>query len=395
MTTPTDPDRTPSQPIRSLIVLGSSLTGLAVVRAAQRSGLRCTMLDDRVGPAARTRRARFHRLPSNHLEDVLEGLSELRGRADVALIAESDRWVRFVREHHRALSAEGWYLLHPDPPSLDICLDKSAFLRWCAERNLPAPRTYDPSGIGPDVLPSFPLMLRPEWTQHSGGTGLPKALEIHSAPELAHWLERYSQAGVQPNLSDSLLSEGLRQFSVAAARDGAGRVCTFLAEKVRPAAEACAGGTYVRPAEHEGIEALAERALHELDFLGVAEVEILFDPVAGKPHLVEINARPWLQYGLPVACGYDLLAYALGRQTGCAASKGRSHAWLDFSSDLYACFSRTEGLVTSGRLRFFDYLRSMAAADVYSIWDWRDPMPLLTRVLRRPVVSIRRLARFG
>lgn len=382
-------------PIRFLIVLGSSLTGLAVVRAAHRSGLRCAMLDDKPGPAARTRRARFHRLVSNSLDAVLKSLPELRGRTDVALIAESDRWVRFVREHHRALSGEGWYLLHPEPPALDICLDKSAFLRWCAERDLPAPRVHDPSTAGPDLPRNFPLMLRPEWTQHAGGTGLPKALEIHNAAELAHWLQRYAQAGVEPNLSDSLLSEGLRQFSVAAARDRAGRVCTFLAEKVRPAAEACSGGTYVQPAEHKGIEALAERALHALDFLGVAEVEILFDPAAGKPYLVEINARPWLQYGLPVACGYDLLGHALGQPIGCQATRGRSHAWLDFSSDLYACFSRSEGLVSQGRLRFANYLRSVATADVYSIWDWRDPMPFLAAGLRRITGFGRRLRGSG
>ena len=340
------------------------------------------MLDDRTGPAASTRRARFHRLASNSLDAVLESLPELRGRTDVALIAESDRWVRFVREHHRALGAEGWFILHPEPPALDICLDKSAFLRWCAEHHLPAPRIHDPSTVGADTSLRFPLMLRPEWTQHTSGTGLPKAMEVHSAAELAQWLQRYAQAGVQPNLSDSLLVDGLRQFSVAAARDGAGRVCTFLAEKLRPAAEACSGGTYVRPVEHEGIEALAERALHELDFLGVAEVEILFDPQAGKPYLIEINARPWLQYGLPVACGYDLLGHALGKPVGCAASKGRAHAWLDFNADLYACFSRSEGLVTTGRLRFVDYLRSVARADVHAIWDWRDPLPFLAFVGR-------------
>ena len=119
------------------------------------------------------------------------------------------------------------------------------------------------------------------------------------------------------------------------------------------------------------------RILHVLSYFGVAEVEILFDPTTSTGYLIEVNARPWLQYGLPYACGLDLLGFATDRTGGADGPRSQSHAWLYFTSDLYACFSRSSGLVRTGKVAPLRYLRSILGADVYATWDWRDPGPLL------------------
>jgi predicted ATP-grasp superfamily ATP-dependent carboligase len=379
--------------VRSLIVLGSSLTALAVVRVAHRTGLRCIMLDNVVGPAASTRFAEFRRLASMDMAAVADCVPALDGE-DTAVIADSDRWLRFVRGNRQALCAR-WRVLHPSEDALDVCLDKSAFLEWCAAQGLPAPRLYDPATIEQLESAAYPLLIRPEWTQHSSGTGLPKALEVREPAQMRHWLKRFAAARVQPSISESLLRDGLRQFSVGAARDAAGEVVTFLAEKIRPHADQCAGGTFVAPAKEAHIEALAARALHALNFFGVAEVEILFDSRAERPYLVEINARPWLQYGLPFASGCDLLGHLLSRDRIQVSELDGQHAWLYFSSDLYACFSRSTGLVTTGKLSFAEYVRSLVAADVHAFWDWSDPGPWFISLTRSARDSLRRTLRRG
>ncbi len=381
----------PAEPT-TLVVLGSSLTALAVVRVARRAGYRCLMLDDRPGPASTTRCARYRRLPDARLETV-DAAIRASGGAAIAVIADSDRWLRFVREHRERLRAAGWLVLHPTGEAITTCLDKSAFLDWCAARALPAPRRYAPEALrAQPATAAFPLMLRPEWTQHSADTGLPKAIEVREPQALAGCLARYAAADIAANVCDSLLRPGIRQFSVGAARSASGHVRTFLAEKLRPAAEQCAGGTYVRPATCAGVEALAARALEALDYLGVAEVEILHDPRTAESFLIEVNARPWLQFGLPHASGCDLLGHALGR----GASSGEfdpHHGWLYFSSDLYACFSRTTGLVRTGRLSLGAYLASIARADVFATWDLADPLPLLSACWRAALARIRPAAR--
>lgn len=368
--------------VRTLIVLGSSLTALAVARVAHRSGLRCIMLDNTPGPAAATRLAQFRRLDSMEMKSIAAACTDLVGREEAAVVADSDRWLRFVRSHRDELAATRWLVLHPQADAIDVCLDKSAFLKWCAAHGLPAPRLYDPAALARGEHAQYPLMLRPEWTQHSTPSGLPKAIEVRAPDQLAYWLERFAAARVPPSVCESLLREGLRQFSVGAARDASGRVVTFLAEKVRPLAESCAGGTYVRPAAQEGVEALARQALDALAFFGVAEVEILFDSRAGRAFLVEINARPWLQYGLPFACGCDLMGHVLGKPAAPGRHLDADHAWMYFASDLYACFSRDTGLVSTRRISMRQYLKSLVSADVYATWDWRDPAPMLAATAR-------------
>jgi len=373
----------------TLLVLGSSLTALAVVRAARRKAMRCVMLDSAAGPAAATGMAEFRLARAFDPDALSECTADLAKREDVAVIADSDRWLRFVRQHRGALASHGWRVLHPADAALDVCLDKSAFLAWCAARELPAPRLHAVAGIEQLEPAAYPLMLRPEWTQHSSNTGLPKAIEVREPAQLRYWLQQFAAAGVRPSICESLLREGLRQYSVGAARDSAGAVQTFLAEKVRPHAEQCAGGTFVAPAEQPGIESLAARALQELDFFGVAEVEVLYDPLARRACLIEINARPWLQYGLPLACGQDLLGHVLGDAQP-AGSATRSHAWLYFGSDLRICFSPSTGLVTNSKINLATYVRSLLAADVYALWDWRDPNPLLASTVQKFAASLRR-----
>jgi predicted ATP-grasp superfamily ATP-dependent carboligase len=361
-------------------VLGSSLTALAVVRVGAREGLTCTLIDDRRGPAAPTALGRFILLSEPTLAALLESVDALRGHSDVAVVADSDRWLRFVAEHRGALAEEKWLVLHPTSEALRTCLDKTRFLDWCAQRRLPAPQTFDPVAIAQSHTLPFPLLLRPEETQHSRPTGLPKAHEVRNVAELVHWRRRYADAGVTPNVCESLLRPGLRQFSVGAARDAHGRTHTFLAEKLRPAAEACAGGTYVVPVLYVGIEALAERALESLDYFGLAEVEILFQPDSGTAYLVEINARPWLQFGLPHASGQNLLSYALGHERGERTAHPPA-AWLYFSSDLYACFASGSGLVRTGALSLGNYFGSCLKATQFAVWDRNDPKPFVHSAL--------------
>lgn len=373
--------------VDTLVVLGSTLTALAVVRVAAKSGMRCVMLDNVAGPAAASRLAEFRQLPARSASAIVAATPDLVGRSDVAVIADSDHWLRFICEDRSGVEATAWRILHPQTQALEICLDKSAFLLWCSRNQLDAPKLYDEASAESLGAEAYPLMLRPEWTQHSTPSGLPKAIEVRDRNQLRYWVERYAAASVVPNICESLLSDGLRQFSVCAARNAAGHIKTFLAEKVRPHAHQCAGGTFVAPAEHTDVEAFAARALHALEFLGVAEVEVLLNPASGRMSLVEVNARPWLQYGLPFACGCDLLAHVLGRQS---AAQGASshHAWIHFVSDLRICFSPTDGLVWARKVKLRDYVRDLLRADVHVLFDRRDPAPLL-QAMRKALTRAR------
>src|SRR5262249_54884355 len=106
------------------------------------------------------------------------------------------------------------------------------------------------------------------------------------------------------------------------------------------------------------------------------EVEILRDENAGRNYVIEVNARPWVQYALGPASGHDLLAFMLDptkHDAHRAATSGRR--WLNLSADAYYCFSRSVGLVRDGRIPLSSYLASVIRANTFAYLSLRDPAP--------------------
>lgn len=362
-----------------IVVLGSSLTALAIVRAAKALGIASILFDTRKGIAFDSRHPMPIRCPEGNDEFLLQQLEGVASKESTALIADSDGWLRFIVRCRPALESMFASVVHPGPRAIELCLDKSLFLDWCMDKGFQAPLRYE-LGAAADLLPSpeCPLLLRPEMTRHELGKSVPKAIEVKSRAELDRWLAQFAAAGVTPSIAQSLLRPGIRQYSVGLARGRRGRIRSMVAEKLRSFPEQCAGGTYVILSAQDGVLSLAIRAIEALDYFGIAEVEILRDDNTGECFLIEINARPWVQLGLAQKAGLNFLGFVLDRADaqGVPASP-RPLRWLNFEADVYGCLSRDIGAVRRGRLTLNDYLRSFFAANTFAVWDAADPMPFL------------------
>jgi predicted ATP-grasp superfamily ATP-dependent carboligase len=230
----------------------------------------------------------------------------------------------------------------------------------------------------------FPVLLRPVRTLHNRGErDLPKAAEARSESELADWLEQFAAKRVVPVVSESLLGRPLEQYSVPFARRN-GELLLFTSRKSRPSAEMCQTGTCVEMCVDDRIEQLGRTAVERLDYYGIGEVEILRDKQSGKDYLIEINARPWLQYALAPASNHDFLGLVLelpttGNETALRAGK----TWICLYEDLFVAFSRSVGMVRHGRLGLLAYLRSLASCNVFALLDWRDLGPFFRSLRHR------------
>jgi predicted ATP-grasp superfamily ATP-dependent carboligase len=357
-----------------IVILGSTLTALAVARDAHHHRLQPVVVDMADGPAFSSRWAKALVLRPD--DDVLHRLKQESGPS-VALVATADHWVRFIHEHRSALDAAFGCLLHPANDTIDICLDKLRFASWCAAQDLPAPLSWVG---GRDRIPAgaeFPMLIRPAHTQHAvAEPRLPKAIEAHDPNELDQWLARYADAAVTPLVSESLLSRDLEQVSVGFARHREGTLA-FTARKLRPAPARCAVGSCVELYDDPASERLASLALKRLDYFGIGEVEILHDRQSGERFLIEINARPWLQYALAPASGHDFLQWMLGAQgpSRVARRQRSGKTWVCLKDDLFNAFSRSVGEVRRGERGAFEYLASLFRCNVFAAFDWRDPMP--------------------
>ncbi len=363
-------------PLSTLVILGASATGLAVARDAHRHGLCAVVADREDGPALHSRWVRAVDVSAVPAANLIERIVRLGG-PHAALIATSDHWIRWLAGYRPQLSESYRLIVQPSNPTLEICLDKMAFSEWCTAFGLPSPAAWMPNRAPRPSSLAFPVLLRPVRTAHGHDPNLPKAVEARDESELALWLQRFTAKGVEPMASASLLGRKLEQYSVPFARCKE-QMLMFTALKMRPDADLCQTGTYVQIAVDERSEGLARTAIERLDYFGIGEVEILRDTQAGKDYLIEINARPWLQYALAPASNHDFLGLVLGLSPACKNAPVRSgKAWIDLYQDLFVAFSRSIGMVRHGRLGLFAYLASLTRCNVFSLFDWRDLRPFL------------------
>ena len=364
--------------MKAVLILGSTVTALGVLREARRLGLSSAVFDTRDGIAMRSRYAARTLVRESNNNGLVAALTA-SGAKHCALIATEDRWLEFIAANRGALEAAYGELLVPSNEALRVCLNKAAFARWCEEKALPGCRSWSLDRLAEVALPA---LIRPASTLHGRpDTGLPKAVFVDSMNSLEEWATRFRAAGVDALVSESLLDRRVVQYSVPFAARGA-EVLSFVARKIRPPASWAATGTCVELYPNAEVEDLALRAVRALGYRGVGEVEILQSQQDGRCYLIEINARPWVQYSIAAASGHDLLNFALGgdgRRPSVRQTK-QGVRWLNLGADLYVCFSRSEGLYQQGELGLAEYVASALKANAYAFFDWRDPWPAMTEL---------------
>lgn len=358
-----------------LVILGSTVTALAVVRDAHAHGLEPVVVDTREGIAFSSRWTVARLLPSDSDDDMWLACLRALGGPGAWLIATGDPWVRRIMRRRAELDAMFVRVLHPSNQALEICLDKHHFATWCRQNQLSAPPSWlagveaRPEGLAP------PFLIRPAATLHGGNPArLPKAVEAPDEEALTKWLQVFADADCPALVAVSLLHQPLTQYSVPFARLG-GRMLSFVARKVRPTPDRCAVGTCVELAPQREVEELARRAAEKLDYVGVGEAEILYSQADRRSYLIEINARPWLQYPLAPASGHDFLGLIVGRPPQPDASVKEGRCWIDLHADLFQAFSSSVGAVRRGELGLGAYLRSLTRVNVFARFDLRDPRP--------------------
>ena len=249
---------------------------------------------------------------------------------------------------------------------------------------MPAPKQYTVDNDGDLSHVDFPVLVRPQVTRHGVSDGLPKATEITGAAELTQLIDQFKNADVSPNICQSLLRSNVRQYSVGVARNSEGIKKMFVAEKIRPGANMCAGGTYVVGSPERAIEELASRTADALGLYGICEIEIIKDVDRDELYLIEVNVRPWVQYALVWKSGYDFLTFLLKPELYDPHSEREiGGRWLSFWDDLILVFSRSSGMYKKKEISISGYLKSVMSANVFVLWDYRDPIPSIMKLLNR------------
>jgi predicted ATP-grasp superfamily ATP-dependent carboligase len=190
-----------------------------------------------------------------------------------------------------------------DYETLRTASDKSLLLKHAMEHNIPCPKTFfitnreDIRNCVPVI--DFPAIVKPG--RGAGGKGI---RSIDSPDHL-------------PAITEKLLADNghflIQEKIPFTTKYTIGSLCNFEHEIKRvcvikelrnypvETGQAC----YVETVKEPGLVKFAENLLKSLDFVGIADIDLVIDARDNKPKLMEINPRFWGSMQVAINAGVD------------------------------------------------------------------------------------------
>jgi D-aspartate ligase len=367
------------------VLLGSDFKALGVVRSLGRRGIPSVVIDNTPRSAWFSRYV-IKRLP---WEGQMEGDAFLSFLLQLAKDHGLDRWilfplqdevVEFVSRNTQEL-AKVYQLVTQSWDVIQWANDKRCTYRMAEALGVPYPKTCYPASEADLATQEivYPAIIKPAISVHLQYAVRLKALPASTLDELRAQY-RLAASIIPPDeimIQEIIPGGGKEQFSVATYCKDGQVLLSMTARRTRQyPIDYGLGSSFVEAIEVPELLEPAKRLLEYMKVSGMVEVEFKQDPRDHLYKLLDINVRPWGWHTLCAACGLDFsyIEYQdiLGHAPGSITPHYGAH-WVRLITDLPAGLQeRRAGISTLPA-----YLRSLTGKTVFSVFDWRDPMPAL------------------
>lgn len=376
-----------------IVVLGSGVTPLGVLRILARDGLTPYVADS---TDSLLRRSRWFRpLPDGVSAREDTGLERLLSQLTfdrAVLMPCSDSWVSQVAALPATLR-QRFVASVPTPETLERFVDKGAFAALLRDTATPHPysRAVD---VAAD-LDSVPVhlfesaILKPRDSQRFFRRYGVKAVHVKSRDDAAARWQSLRDAGFSVILQEYVPGPATNHYFVDGFVDRFGRIrATFVRQRLRMYPRDFGNSTSMVSVPQETAAPAVESIsalLHHVKYRGMFSAEYKLDPRDGVFKVLEVNARAWWYVDFAARCGVDVcrMAYEDALEQPVADvehySVGRR---LVFPYPDYFAFRELHG---GGPLSAWRWTRSWFGA-MQPVFAVRDPMPGLASgaaVIRR------------
>jgi D-aspartate ligase len=366
-----------------IVMLGSDFKALGVIRSLGRRGIPSVVIDNHPRAAWYSRFANMRLKWTGPMEGeeflsfLLQAAKEQRFKRWV-LFPSSDEVVEFVARNHREL-ARVYQLVTQPWGVVRWANDKRLTYRMAEKLGVSYPKTgYPASEADLETMKIlFPAIIKPAISIHFQHALRLKALSAENLEELRA-LYRLAASIIPPEeimIQEIIPGGGTKQFSVAAYCKEGQTLLTMTARRTRQyPIDYGLSSSFVEAIEVPEIVEPAQRLLQAMGISGMVEIEFKQDQRDGQYKLLDINVRPWGWHTLSLACGIDFsyIEYCDLLGEGPVPIKPRYGAhWVRLITDLPAGLHEIHaGITTPGA-----YLHSLMGRTVFSVFDWRDPLP--------------------
>ncbi len=367
-----------------VVVLGSDFKALGVVRSLGRRGIPTIIIDNipRSAWFSRyvTKCIKWHGpMDDTTFLHFLLSIGKELHLVQWVLFPTQDEVVEFVARNINHL-ASFYQLVTQEWDVLRWAQDKRLTYRMAEEMNIPYPKTWYP--MSEDDLRTmemtFPVIIKPAISIH-----LQHAIRLKALPASTHeeLLKQYRLATdiISPDeimVQEIIPGDGRTQYSVGSFCKEGHIVSSITARRTRQyPIDYGLSSSFVEAIQVPDVIELSERLLHYMKVSGMVEVEFKQDPRDKQYKLLDINVRPWGWHTLCIACGLDFpyIQYCdiLGQAPISITPRYGFH-WVRLLTDIPAGVQEVRAGITTP----WAYVRSLLGNTVFSVFDWRDPLPV-------------------
>ncbi len=366
-----------------VVVLGTGITALGVVRSLGRAGLKPRLIGKQGDFAARSRwvRGRVLRIAESDDPDELLAALDRCGVDRAVLIPGTDVWSTAVSRLPEG-TRERLVTSMPSAEILDLLVDKWLFAQALERHGVPHPRTIavESEADLEDIDFENPF-LKPRNSQLFAQRYHRKAFTFATPEEARRAFRKIADAGLTAVLQDYIPGPPTEHVFIDGFVDRTGVVrAVFARRRLRMFPPDFGNSTLtvsIAPEEAVGAIEGVTQLLTGLGYRGIFSAEFKRDPRDGEFKILEVNSRPWWYIGFAAHCGVDVTLMAYRDALGLPVAQSRGYAVGErcvlLPQEIRAYFLTRQ----KGDLAFGAWLRSWAGATP-SVLAWDDPLPALS-----------------
>lgn len=381
------------------VVLGSDFKALGIIRSLGQRGIPCVVIDNTPRSAWFSRYVVKRFKWSTHMEDeqfvsFLLSLGNKYHLEQWVLFPTQDEVVQLIACNIPQFS-QMYRLVTQHWDVIRWANDKRLTYRMAEEVGVPYPKTSyitHKDEFATQDTP-FPVIIKPAISVHLQYATRLKALPANSLQELFIQYET-ALASIPPDevmVQEIIPGDGRVQYSIATfCQDGNIRQWMTARRRRQYPIDYGLSSTFVEVVDVPALFPLAEKLLRYMGASGMVEIEFKYDERDQQYKLLDINVRPWGWHTLCMTYGLDFpyMQYcaAVGTPlTELPARRDCGYHWVRMLTDIPAGIQEIRAGITTPSA----YLKSLKGKTIFSVLNWRDPLPvfgdaysLISRVLR-------------
>jgi predicted ATP-grasp superfamily ATP-dependent carboligase len=273
---------------------------------------------------------------------------------------------------------------------VELLLNKKKFSQTLEKEEIPHPLTFLPKddaelkSISNNIR--YPCIIKPVHSEEFRFTFKTKSFKAKSSQELSQGYSKAVSKNQEVMIQEIVPGDARHMHGFNAYYDKTGTPNgIFMYRRIREWPHDFGNGCLIESAVVPELEEIIDIFIKKIGYHGIVDAEFKKDPRDGKFKLIEINARCWMQVGLPARCGVNIpyIAYmdAVGKNVEKATYNKKHVKWFYMCEDILSSLKS----MLKDDFSFREWIDSFRGEKEYAIFARDDPLPCLVFYTYRPI----------